>query len=151
MRCPAALRAASLAAVVFMLPVQGEANVSFAEQVLAHAPAVVPAGVLVFGLPVLAANPRLLLMGATGLPGSLPYRPNKQFASGPADAPLASLFLAEARRICAAAALHATPALWMWPFSWPLSPPPPPVSSPSSPAPPEHFSKKVRGRRTSCS
>ena len=72
---------------------------------------------LVFGLLVLAANPRLLLMGATGLPGSLPYRPNKQFASGPADAPLASLFLAVARRICAAVALPATQAPWTWPFT----------------------------------
>ncbi len=67
--------------------------------------------------------------------GGLPYRPTKQLASGPADAPLASLFLADARRICAAVALPATPALWTWPFSWPLSTPPPPVSSPSSPAP----------------
>ncbi len=58
-----------------LLPILGDANVSFAEQVLAYAPAVV----LVFGLLALAG--------------------------GAAPAPLALLFLADAGRICFAAAL----------------------------------------------
>ncbi len=133
-----------------MLPIQGEANLSFAEQVLAHAPAVVPADVLVFGLLVLAVNPRLLLMGANGLPGSLPYRPNKQFASGSADGATRQLVPSRSAQdlrrrrpprhtssldvAFLVAAVDAAAGL----------------TSPSSPAPPEHSSKEARGRRTSC-
>jgi hypothetical protein len=122
-----------------------------AEQVLAHALA--PAGVLVFGLLVLAANPRLPAPpdGATGLLGAAAdylIGPPEQFTSGPAVVPVASLFLADALRICVA--LPATPALCAWPFSWPLSAPPP-VSTPSSPGPSEHSPKKARGCWTSCS
>ena len=105
---PAALGAGGLAAVVALLPILGDANVSFAEQVLAYALAVVPIGVLVFGLLTLAAplsTPRVLLVGvAAGLLGAVAAylaRP-EVFAGG---APLALLFLADAGRIAAASAL----------------------------------------------
>jgi hypothetical protein len=108
----AALGAAGLAAVVGLLPSLGDADVSFAEQVLAYALAVVPVGVLVFGLLALAAplsTPRVLLAGAAaGLLGAtavfLVGRP-EALAGGAAPLPLALLFLANAGRICFASAL----------------------------------------------
>jgi hypothetical protein len=67
---PAALGAAGLAAVVALLPILGEEDASSAEQVLGYALAVVPIGVLVFGLLALAASlstPQVLLAEAAGL------------------------------------------------------------------------------------
>lgn len=108
---PAALGAGGLAAVVALLPILGDANVSFAEQVLSYALAIVPIGVLVFGLLALAAplsTPRVLLIGvAAGFLGAAAAylaRP-EVFAGGAAPAPLALLFVADAGRILAASAL----------------------------------------------
>ncbi len=109
---PVALGAAGLAAVVALLPILGDADLSFAEQVLAYALAVVPIGVLVFGLLALAASlstPQVLLAGAAaGLLGAaavyLLGRP-EALAGSAAPVPLALLFLADAARICFAAAL----------------------------------------------
>ena len=109
---PAALGAAGLAAVMALLPILGDEDVSFAEQVLAYALAVVPIGVLDFGLLALAASlstPQVLLAGAAaGLLGAaavyLAERPDA-LAGGAAPLPLALLFLADAGRICFAAAL----------------------------------------------
>ena len=103
--------AAGLAAVVALLPILGDATVSFAEQVLAYVLAVVPTGVLVFGLLALAtplSTPGVLLSGAAaGLLGAAAAylaRP-EVFTDGAAPAPLALLFLADAGRICFASAL----------------------------------------------
>ncbi len=109
---PAALGAAGLAAVTALLPLLGDGNVPLAEQVLGYALVVVPIGALLFGLLALAANlptPRVLLLGAaTGAMGAaaayLGGRP-EALADGPAIVPLALLFLADALRICAAAAV----------------------------------------------
>ena len=109
---PAVLGAAGLAAVVALLPILGDADVSFAEQVLAYALAAVPIGVLVFGLLVLAARlstPQVLLAGAAaGLLGAaavyLLGRP-EALAGGATPVSLALLFLADAGRICFASAL----------------------------------------------
>jgi hypothetical protein len=110
---PVALGAVGLAAVVSLLPILGDADVSFAERVLSYALAVMPVGVLVFGLLALAASlstPRVLLAGAAaGLLGAaaavyLAGRPEAP-AGGAAPVSLALLFLADAGRICFAAAL----------------------------------------------
>ena len=98
--------------MVALLPILGDENVSPAEQVLAYALAVVPACVLLWGVLALTSSlptPRVLLLAAaTGAVGAaaayLGGRP-EALADGPAVAPLALLFVADASRICAAAAL----------------------------------------------
>jgi hypothetical protein len=137
---PAALGAAGLAAVVALLPILDGADVSFAEQGLAHALAVVPVGVLVLGLLALAAplsTPQVLLAGAGGAaPGSL-----------------ALLFLAGAGRICFAAALALARHVNSVGVAFLVAAvsPPPPTCSRSSPAPRKPSSKKAPPRSTSCS
>ncbi len=53
---PAALGAGGLAAVIALLPILGDENVSLAEQVLAYALALSPTGMLLFGLLALAES-----------------------------------------------------------------------------------------------
>ena len=102
-----------LAAVVILLPFLGDENVSLPEQVLSYVLAVLPSGMLVYGLLALfdahlRATPRLLLLGAAaGVGGALAaYLGGRPEDLGvPAALPLALLFLADALRVAAAVAL----------------------------------------------
>lgn len=109
---PAAAGAAALAAVTALLPILGDENVSPTEQVLSYALAVVPACALLYGVLALVPRlptPRLLLRaaatGAAGIAAALLGGRPEALADGPAAAPLALLFVANAARICAATAL----------------------------------------------
>ena len=102
-----------LAAVVGLLPFLGDEDVSFLEQVLSYVLAVLPSGLLVYGLLALfdahlRRTPRLLLLGAAaGVGGALAaYLGGRPEDLGfPAALPLALLFLADALRVAAAAAV----------------------------------------------
>ncbi|HKH76735.1 MAG TPA: hypothetical protein VKA51_07255 [Rubrobacteraceae bacterium] len=133
----------------------------FAEQDLAYALAVVPIGVLVFGLLALAASlstPQVLLAGAAaGLLGAaavyLAGRPEAP-AGGAAPGSLALPFLAGAGRICLAAALALARHVNSVGVAFlvaAVAPPTPPTRSRSSPAPRKPSSKKAPPRSTSCS
>ena len=103
---------AGLAVVVALLPWIGDENVSFSEQTLSYVLAILPSGMLVYGLLALLdahlRTPWLLLVGAAaGLGGTLAAylggRPED--LSVPATLPLALLFLADALRVAAAVSL----------------------------------------------
>ena len=103
---------AGLAAVVALLPLLGDENVSFAEQVLSYVLAILPSGLLVYGLLALLdarlRTPRLLLAGAAaGFGGALAAylggRPEDLGVAAPL--PLMLLFLADALRVAAAVSL----------------------------------------------
>ena len=103
---------AGLAAVVALLPFLGDENVSVAEQILSYVLAIIPSGMLVYGLLALLdtrlSTPRLLLMGAAaGIGGALAaYLGGRPENLGvPAALPLALLFLADALRVAAAVSL----------------------------------------------
>ena len=102
-----------LAAVIALLPFLGDENVTLPEQVLSYVLAIIPLGMLVYGLLAsldahLRRTPRLLLAGAAaGVAGALAAylggRPEDLGA--PAALPLALLFLADALRVTAAVCL----------------------------------------------
>ncbi|WP_166395440.1 hypothetical protein [Rubrobacter marinus] len=101
-----------LAAVVGLLPLLGDEDVTFPEQILSYVLAIVPSGALVYGL--LASldarlrTPLLLLAGAAaGAGGALAaYLGGRPEDLGvPAALPLALLLLANALRIAAAVSL----------------------------------------------
>ena len=132
----------------------------FAEQDLAYALAVVPIGVLVFGLLALAASlstPQVLLAGAAaGLLGAAAvYLAGRPEAPAGAAAPgsLALPFLAGASRICFAAALALARHVNSVGVAFLVAAvaQTPPTRSRSSPAPRKPSSKKAPPRSTSCS
>ncbi len=103
---------AGLAAVVALLPLLGDDNVSFSEQTLSYVLAILPSGVLVYGLLVLLdtrlRTSWLLVVGAAaGVGGALAAylggRP--EGLEDPAALPLVLLFLADALRMAAAVSL----------------------------------------------
>ena len=103
----------TLAAVVALLPYLGDEDVSLAEQILSYVLAIVPSGLVVYGLLAfldsrLRRTPLLLLTGAgVGIGGALAAylggRPEDLAA--PAALPLALLFVADALRVTAAVSL----------------------------------------------
>ena len=108
----AACGLAGLAAVVALLPFLGDEKVSLAEQILSYVLAIVPSGVLVYGLLALLdarlSTPRLLLTGAAaGVGGALAaYLGGRPEDLGvPAALPLTLLFLADVLRMAAAVSL----------------------------------------------
>ena len=108
----AILGLSGLGTVVMLLPFLGDEDVSLTEQVLSYALAIVPSGVLVYGLLALLdahlPTSRLLLAGAVagvggGLAAFLGGRPEDLTA--PAVLPLVLLLLADALRVAAAVSL----------------------------------------------
>ena len=99
---------AGLATVVTLLPFLGDESVSLPEQVVSYVLAILPSGVLVYGLLALLdarlRTSRLLLAGVGGaLAAYLGGRPED--LSVAATLPLALLFIADALRVTAAVSL----------------------------------------------
>ncbi len=105
----------ALAAVVTLLPFLGDGSVTLLEQALSYVLAVLPSGVLVYGLLALfdtyLRTSRLLLLGAAagaGGPLAAQLGGRSEDLGVPAALPLVLLFLADALRVAAAVALALT-------------------------------------------